>query len=244
MNADWNVFKTNNKDYDETLYPLDHSRSGHIRDFSLFKHFVQPMQAGVTVTCVIDACHSGAVLELPYSYQPTDGGTIRMQRNMTSLSNLAFLYILAGGMLPHGFNNVTENIQNVTGGNLDDYQGMGMEEADAAQDVGGYDDVQDGGDVSGYGDDIPYYGDGGEGPDYDGGAPDISGDALVSHPAQGYDVTDDGTRGFSSDYEPAGYGITGNEPDSNNAGGGWGDTWRQWRLDRGREWWRGTRCGL
>jgi hypothetical protein len=215
LNADWNVFKTNNKDYDETLYPLDHSRSGHIRDFSLFKHFVQPMRAGVTVTCVIDACHSGAVLELPYSYQPTDGGTIRMQRNMTSLSNLAFLYVLAGGVLPHGFGNVAENIQNVTGCNLEEFQGMGMEEADDAQDIGGYDDVQDDGDVSGYGDDMPAYGDVGDGPDFDGGVPE--------HPAQGYDVTDDGTRGFSSDYESGGYDVTGNEYDSNNPGGDWGD---------------------
>lgn len=213
LNADWNVFKSNNKDYDETIYPLDHVRRGHIRDFTLFNDFVKPMAAGVTVTCVIDACHSGAVLELPYSYQPTDGGTIRMQRNMSSLSNLAFLYILAGGMLPHGFGNVAETIEDTTGGNLEDYQGMGMDDTDVAQD-GGYGDVpEDGGDVA----DADGYGDAGDAPGYDG---DPGGD-----PVQGYDVPDDGPRGFGDD-SGAGFDGGGGEQGwgaPEDTGGGWGD---------------------
>mmetsp|Transcript_48133 Transcript_48133/g.145372 ORF Transcript_48133/g.145372 Transcript_48133/m.145372 type:complete len:265 (+) Transcript_48133:193-987(+) len=38
-----NFFKSNNNEYDETIYPLDHEQSGQIRDFSLFNHFVKPM---------------------------------------------------------------------------------------------------------------------------------------------------------------------------------------------------------
>ena len=210
LNPDWNVFKSNNKDYDETLYPLDHTLKGHIRDFSLFNHFVKPLAAGVTATCVIDACHSGAVLELPYSYQPTDGGTIRMQRNMTSLSNLAFLYILAGGMLPqHGlFSNVTANIEDVTGGNVEDYQGMGMDDVDAAQDGGDYGDVGNAvetGDAYGYGGD-------------DGGVSDVGGDGpTVDGPVQGYDVVEGG--------EPT-YGDIGEDRDIWGDGGGeFGGDW-------------------
>ena len=132
----FNAFKCNssassgNKMYDETLYPVDHVRSGQIRDFSLFNHFVQPMAAGVVVTCVMDCCHSGAVLDLPYSFRPTPAGTIRMRENMSSLSNLAFLYILAGGILPHGFENVAEHIESNLDGSLDDYYGTGVEEID------------------------------------------------------------------------------------------------------------------
>ena len=76
----WNRFKAGkpNKDYDETLYPLDHEKAGQIRDFSLFNHFVNPMAAGVTATCVMDCCHSGSVLDLPYSYRSTKDGMIRM----------------------------------------------------------------------------------------------------------------------------------------------------------------------
>jgi metacaspase-1 len=131
----FNAFKFNNsergKAYDETLFPVDHNHSGQIRDFSLFHHFVQPMAAGVVVTCVMDCCHSGSVLDLPYSFQPTPAGTIQMRENMSSLSNLAFLYILAGGILPSGFENVTENIANNVDGNLDDYFGTGVEEIES-----------------------------------------------------------------------------------------------------------------
>lgn len=132
----FNAFKCNrngsngSKIYDETLYPVDHVRSGQIRDFSLFHHFVKPMAAGVVVTCVMDCCHSGAVLDLPYSFQPTPAGTIRMRENMNSLSNLAFLYILAGGILPHGFENVADHIESNLVGDLDDYYGTGVEEID------------------------------------------------------------------------------------------------------------------
>lgn len=64
LDPEWNAFKGSNKEYDETLYPVDHNLAGQIRDFSLFNHFVKPMAAGVTVTCVMDCCHSGSVLDL------------------------------------------------------------------------------------------------------------------------------------------------------------------------------------
>lgn len=133
----WNRFKAGKKltaatkEYDETLYPVDHGLAGQIRDFSLFNHFVKPMPAGVTVTCVMDCCHSGSVLDLPYSYQPTAAGTIRMRQSMDTLTNLAFLYILAGGMLPNEgglFESVAQNLQDVTGESIDALTGTGVEE--------------------------------------------------------------------------------------------------------------------
>jgi metacaspase-1 len=134
----WNRFtkgsgnnRTFDKEYDETLYPVDHGLAGQIRDFSLFNHFVKPMPAGVTVTCVMDCCHSGSVLDLPYTYQPTDAGTIRMRQSMNSLTNLAFLYILAGGMLPMEgglFDSVAQHLQNVTGESIESLTGTGVED--------------------------------------------------------------------------------------------------------------------
>ncbi|CAB9529489.1 Metacaspase-1 [Seminavis robusta] len=129
LSPDFNSFKTQQKDYDQTLIPLDHSRAGQIRDFSLFHHFVQPMKAGVIVTCLIDACHSGSVLDLPYSFRPTNTGrgSYAMQENLSMMSNLAFLYMLAGGILPHHnglFDSVTDHLQNTVDGDLSDYQGM------------------------------------------------------------------------------------------------------------------------
>ena len=51
LSPDFNAFKSNRKEYDETLYPVDHERSGQIRDFSLFNNFVRPLRAGVRATC-------------------------------------------------------------------------------------------------------------------------------------------------------------------------------------------------
>lgn len=105
-----------------------HERAGQIRDFSLFQHFVKPMSAGVSVTAVLDCCHSGSVLDLPYSFEPTPGGQIRMQKNFDSLSNLAFLYILAGGFLPGGFGNVVDHLSDTLGQPVDEFYGTGAAE--------------------------------------------------------------------------------------------------------------------
>jgi len=53
-----------------------------------------------------------------------------MRRSISHLSNLAFLYLLSGGMLPHGFDNVAGNIEAVTGVNIKNLQGMGTEGED------------------------------------------------------------------------------------------------------------------
>ncbi|KAL7564594.1 hypothetical protein ACA910_017937 [Epithemia clementina (nom. ined.)] len=123
----------NTKYYDETLYPVDHEYAGQIRDFSLFHHFVRPLKPGVTATCVLDCCHSGTVLDLPYQYQPTSLNTIRAQQSMDSLGNLAFLYLLAGhpmASLGDGFASVWHHVHQSLpeGTTLDEYQGTGLEE--------------------------------------------------------------------------------------------------------------------
>lgn len=130
-----NPWKRSLQEYDEILYPLDHERVGYIRDYSLFRHFVQPMPAGVTVTCVMDCCHSGSVLDLPYSYRPTSAGSITMKRNLTSLNNLALLYLLSGGHFPTGglFDNVANSLEGVTGESVDSLTGSGMGESDEVE---------------------------------------------------------------------------------------------------------------
>lgn len=55
--------------YDETLVPLDYESAGQIRDDDLFKILVGAMPAGVTLTCLMDCCHSGTVLDLPYKFK-------------------------------------------------------------------------------------------------------------------------------------------------------------------------------
>ena len=46
---------------DEALCPIDYQQAGVIRDDDVFDTLVAPMKKGVTVTCVMDCCHSGSV---------------------------------------------------------------------------------------------------------------------------------------------------------------------------------------
>lgn len=54
--------------YDETLIPLDYMEEGQIRDDFIFENLVKPMAPGSTLTCLMDCCHSGTVLDLPFKY--------------------------------------------------------------------------------------------------------------------------------------------------------------------------------
>jgi hypothetical protein len=57
--------------YDETLIPVDFKRAGQIVDDDLYKHLVKRMPADVNVTVLMDCCHSGTALDLPYEINAT-----------------------------------------------------------------------------------------------------------------------------------------------------------------------------
>ncbi|KAL7550533.1 hypothetical protein ACHAWF_013754 [Thalassiosira exigua] len=52
--------------YDEAIVPSDYEGTGIIRDTLFFKTLLAPMKKGVTVTCIIDCCHTGVMVDLPY----------------------------------------------------------------------------------------------------------------------------------------------------------------------------------
>jgi hypothetical protein len=58
--------------YDETLIPVDFKRAGQIIDDDILKDLVKPMRQGVHVTVLMDCCHSGTVLDLPYRFSADD----------------------------------------------------------------------------------------------------------------------------------------------------------------------------
>lgn len=52
--------------YDETLCPIDFETRGMIVDDEINAVIVKPLPHGVKLHAIIDACHSGTVLDLPY----------------------------------------------------------------------------------------------------------------------------------------------------------------------------------
>ena len=59
--------------YDETIVPCDYKRAGQITDDELFKILVKDLPEGCKLTAVMDCCHSGTGLDLPYDYQSGRG---------------------------------------------------------------------------------------------------------------------------------------------------------------------------
>jgi len=57
----------------ETIMPLDFSVHGHITDDEIWDTLVYPLPAGVKLIAVMDCCHSGTGLDLPYDYMIKKG---------------------------------------------------------------------------------------------------------------------------------------------------------------------------
>lgn len=54
--------------YNETIIPVDHSRNGQISDDILWGSLVYKLPEGSRITALMDMCHSGTGLDLPYDY--------------------------------------------------------------------------------------------------------------------------------------------------------------------------------
>lgn len=58
--------------FDETIMPLDYGKKGQIVDDEIYKIMVAPLPKGCKLTAVFDCCHSGTMMDLPYTYQFQD----------------------------------------------------------------------------------------------------------------------------------------------------------------------------
>ena len=56
---------------DEVIVPLDYKTGGIITDDDLFNLLVRPLKSNQKLTCLIDACHSGTMLDLQYNILAT-----------------------------------------------------------------------------------------------------------------------------------------------------------------------------
>ncbi|KAJ3285401.1 Ca(2+)-dependent cysteine protease [Borealophlyctis nickersoniae] len=54
--------------FDETIVPVDYQRAGQIVDDELNAMLVRPLPRGSRLTAIFDCCHSGSIMDLPYTY--------------------------------------------------------------------------------------------------------------------------------------------------------------------------------
>ena len=57
--------------YDETICPVDYDTAGMIIDDDLHAKMCMKIPAGARLTAIMDCCHSGTGLDLPYEYHPS-----------------------------------------------------------------------------------------------------------------------------------------------------------------------------
>ncbi|CCC68261.1 hypothetical protein NCAS_0B01770 [Naumovozyma castellii] len=53
---------------DDVIYPVDFQSAGPLIDDDMHDIMVKPLREGVRLTALFDSCHSGTVLDLPYTY--------------------------------------------------------------------------------------------------------------------------------------------------------------------------------
>ncbi|CAN6543825.1 unnamed protein product [Malus baccata var. baccata] len=56
--------------FDETICPVDFMEEGMIVDNDINETIVWPLEEGVTLHAIVDACHSGTILDLEHVYNP------------------------------------------------------------------------------------------------------------------------------------------------------------------------------
>jgi len=76
--------------FDEALVPVDYTTHGLIRDDDCFELLVKPLPKGARLTCLIDCCHSGTMLDLPYIFQADAAFEKMSEANMKMSHNKKF----------------------------------------------------------------------------------------------------------------------------------------------------------
>ncbi|KAG7367578.1 caspase domain containing protein [Nitzschia inconspicua] len=82
---------------DEVLFPGDYADDGCITDEELHSEFVARIRPGVHVLAVIDPCHSGSAMYLPYTFRDDEDGFVANARFKPAIPGSALVVAAAGG---------------------------------------------------------------------------------------------------------------------------------------------------
>lgn len=67
---------------DDSIVPVDFESRGQIPSPLLHEHLVTRLAPGCTLFVILDCCHSGSCLELPYIFRSDEDGNISMMDNL------------------------------------------------------------------------------------------------------------------------------------------------------------------
>lgn len=66
----------------DTICPVDFESRGQLDSDTLHQHLVSRMPPNSTLFAILDCCHSGSALELPYVYKTDDAGNVSLLDNI------------------------------------------------------------------------------------------------------------------------------------------------------------------
>eukprot|EP00833_Pecoramyces_ruminatium_P004008 jgi/Orpsp1_1/1178040/evm.model.c7180000063824.1 len=102
--------------FDETILPVDYASAGQIVDDVIYANLVEPLPKGCRLTAVFDSCHSGTVMDLPYTYQ-CDGSVEVIDNDMRKDIFKRALEVV-GDLLNGNTDSLTTAILGIFDGNL------------------------------------------------------------------------------------------------------------------------------
>ncbi|KAG5438297.1 hypothetical protein PCANB_002785 [Pneumocystis canis] len=70
---------------DEVIYPVDFNYAGYITDDIIHSILVKPLPPGCRLTAIFDCCHSGSIMDLPFTYSTE--GKLKEQNLLSDAAN-------------------------------------------------------------------------------------------------------------------------------------------------------------
>jgi len=100
----------------ENILPQDHAQSGYIRDDILNNLLVHKVPKDVSLTSIVDCCHSGTLLDLPFIFdRDNDGGGMTASYRKTENVGIAAKDAVRGVQQNMGKMNLRENARMFVG---------------------------------------------------------------------------------------------------------------------------------
>lgn len=84
----------------DTIVPVDFQQLGQINSDTLHEHLVANLPPSSTLFVILDCCHSGSALELPFVYRSDDDGNVSMINNVKEGMHL-YVFSSAGDASLH-----------------------------------------------------------------------------------------------------------------------------------------------